>query len=142
MAERGIGMPLCEIQESVQQIAEAVASVLQVEVEIADHELVRIAGTGRTQAGILRTMAGEDHVYRSSLFAGQPVVIANPGADERCGPCIHFGNCAETGEICCPIRLDGNDIGVIGLLAFDQKQRERLFADVDAILHFLQKSLN
>lgn len=79
-------MPLREIQERVQQIAEAVASVLQVEVEIADHQLLRIAGTGQTQPGVLRTMAGEDHVYRASLFAGQPVVITHPGEDDRCKP--------------------------------------------------------
>lgn len=139
MSERGIRMPLHEIQESVQQIASAVASALRVEVEIADHRLLRIAGTGRTEAGILRTMAGEDHVYRASLFDGRPVVIMNPGADERCRPCTHFGNCDETGEICCPITLDGRNVGVIGLLAFDQEQRQRLFADVDAILPFLQK---
>ncbi len=132
-------MPLQEIQESVQQIASAVASVLRVEVEIADQRLVRIAGTGRTESGILRTMAGEDHVYRASLFDGQPVVIMNPGADDHCRPCTHFGNCEETGEICCPITLDGKEVGVIGLLAFDQEQRARLFADVDSILNFLQK---
>lgn len=132
-------MSLREIQESVQQIAWAVASVLRVEVEIADADLMRIAGTGRTQAGVLRTMAGEDHIYRTSLFAGQPVVITSPGEDERCRPCSHFGNCAETGEICCPIMLDGQKVGVIGLLAFDQEQRERLFSDVSSILNFLQK---
>ncbi|MDH4617113.1 sigma 54-interacting transcriptional regulator [Brevibacillus sp. AY1] len=132
-------MPLREIQESVQQIAEAVASVLRVEVEIADHHLLRIAGTGQTQPGVLRTMAGEDHVYRSSLFAGQPVVITHPGEDDRCKPCMHYGNCAETGEICCPIQMDGKNVGVIGLLAFDPSQRERLFTDVDSILNFLQK---
>lgn len=139
MRERGIRMPLDEIQESVQQIALAVASVLRVEVEIADHRLLRIAGTGRTEAGILHTMAGEDHVYRSSLFDGQPVIIMNPGADEKCRPCAHYGNCVETGEICCPITLEGKHVGVIGLLAFDEDQRARLFADVDSILRFLQK---
>ncbi|MFD2370817.1 sigma 54-interacting transcriptional regulator [Brevibacillus sp. GCM10020057] len=139
MSERGIRMPLHEIQEIVQQIAWAVASVLRVEVEIADLRFVRIAGTGRTEAGVLRTMAGEDYVYRASLLDGKPVVITRPGEDERCRPCRHFGNCPETGEICCPIMLDGKPVGVIGLLAFDEEQRARLFADVDSILGFLQK---
>lgn len=132
-------MPLHEIQESVQQIAMAMASVLRVEVEIADNQFLRIAGTGKTEAGVLRTMAGEDHIYRASLLAGQPVVITHPGQDERCRPCMHYGNCAETGEICCPIQLDHQNVGVIGLLAFDQEQRERLFDDVDAIVTYLQK---
>ncbi|MFY0546043.1 sigma 54-interacting transcriptional regulator [Brevibacillus sp. H7] len=132
-------MPLLDIQETVQQIAEAVASVLKVEVEIADQHLVRIAGTGRTQPGILRTMAGEDFVYQSSLCTGEPVVITRPGEDELCRPCEHYGHCKETGEICCPIKVDGKGIGVIGLLAFDQAQRDRLFLDVHSILNFLQK---
>ncbi|RAT96476.1 sigma 54-interacting transcriptional regulator [Brevibacillus sp. Leaf182] len=132
-------MPLRDIQESVQQIASAVASVLRVEVEIADSQFLRIAGTGKNEAGVLRTMAGEDHIYRESLLAGHPVVIMHPGQDERCRPCMHYGNCKETGEICCPIQLDNENIGVIGLLAFDEEQRERLFADVDAILTYLQK---
>ncbi|QDS33026.1 sigma 54-interacting transcriptional regulator [Brevibacillus brevis] len=132
-------MPLRDIQESVQQIASAVASVLRVEVEIADSQFLRIAGTGKNEAGVLRTMAGEDHIYRESLLAGHPVVIMNPGQDERCRPCMHYGNCTETGEICCPIQLDNENIGVIGLLAFDEEQRERLFSDVDAILTYLQK---
>ncbi|NTU22649.1 sigma 54-interacting transcriptional regulator [Brevibacillus sp. HB1.2] len=132
-------MPLRDIQESVQQIASAVASVLRVEVEIADSQFLRIAGTGKNEAGVLRTMAGEDHIYRESLLAGHPVVIMHPGQDERCRPCMHYGNCTETGEICCPIQLDNENIGVIGLLAFDEEQRERLFADVDAILTYLQK---
>jgi sigma-54 dependent transcriptional regulator, acetoin dehydrogenase operon transcriptional activator AcoR len=35
--------------------------------------------------------------------------------------------------------MDGRNVGVIGLLAFDQEQRERLFTDVDSIIGFLQK---
>ncbi|WP_314302527.1 sigma 54-interacting transcriptional regulator [Brevibacillus parabrevis] len=132
-------MSLREIQESVQKIAQAVAAVLRVEVEIADSDFLRIAGTGKTESGVLRTMAGEDHIYRASLVNGEPVVITRPGQDEKCRPCTHYGSCAETGEICCPIRLDGQSVGVIGLLAFDDEQRERLFADVEAILGFLQK---
>ncbi|WP_432774665.1 sigma 54-interacting transcriptional regulator [Brevibacillus gelatini] len=132
-------MSLREIQDSVQKIAWAVAAVLRVEVEIADKDFLRIAGTGKSESGVLRTMAGEDHVYRASLVSGEPVVITRPGEDARCRPCMHYGVCAETGEICCPIQLDGQNVGVIGLLAFDGEQRERLFADVDAILAFLQK---
>lgn len=132
-------MSLREIADSVQQIAEAVASVLHVEVEIADHQLLRIAGTGKTEPGRLQAMAGEDFVYQAALRTGQPVVIDSPGTDPLCRPCMHYGNCAETGEICCPIRVNGIGVGVIGLLAFDQKQRDRLFSDVDSILLFLQK---
>ncbi|RIV26156.1 transcriptional regulator [Alicyclobacillaceae bacterium I2511] len=127
------------IQETVQQIAEAIAAVLKVEVEIADATLTRIAGTGRAQSGLLRTMAGEDYVYQSSLRTSQPFVIDHPGFHEICKPCRHFGHCPETGEICCPIQMDGQGIGVIGLLAFDLPQRQRLLADRENTMFFLKK---
>lgn len=132
-------MPLQAVQFTVQQIAEAVAAVLKVEVEIADAKLTRVAGTGKSQVGVLRTMAGEDHVYQSALRTGEPLIITNPGFHEICKPCIHAGNCNETGEICCPIQVDGKGIGVIGLLAFDTIQRQRLFENVDATINFLKK---
>ncbi len=132
-------MPWQAIQETVQQIAEAIAAVLKVEVEIADATLTRIAGTGKAQAGLLRTMAGEDYVYQSSLRTSQPFVIDHPGFHEICKPCRHYGQCPETGEICCPIQADGRGIGVIGLLAFDASQRERLFTDRENTMYFLKK---
>lgn len=132
-------MRLSDIRESVQRIAEAVSAALKVEVEIADERLFRVAGTGKAQVDVLRTMAGEDHVYQTALRTGQPVVIQNPGFHETCKPCVHYGNCRETGEICCPIQWEGRRIGVIGLLAFDQHQRKRLFENVEVTMNFLEK---
>ena len=37
---------LAQVSENGQKVAEAIASVLKVEVEIIDTELVRVAGTG------------------------------------------------------------------------------------------------
>ncbi|MET3292530.1 UNVERIFIED_CONTAM: transcriptional regulator with PAS, ATPase and Fis domain [Brevibacillus sp. OAP136] len=132
-------MRLQDIADTVQQIAEAVASVLHVEVEIADHHLIRVAGTGKVQPGILRTMAGEDYVYQASIRTGVPIIVEHPGFNEICKPCTHYRNCPETGEICCPILVDGVGAGVIGLLAFDRDQRERLFKDTNAIITYLRK---
>ncbi len=132
-------MQLQNISDAVQQIAEAVASVLHVEVEIADNQLLRVAGTGKVQPGIFRTMAGEDYVYQASIRTGRPIVVKEPGFHEMCRPCQHYRNCPETGEICCPIIVDGVGVGVIGLLAFTVEQRERLFSDVDAIITYLGK---
>lgn len=132
-------MQLSSIQPMVQQIAEAVAAVLKVEVEIADDQLLRVAGTGKSKENVLNSMAGEDFVYRHTMRSGQPMLIRNPGFEEICRPCVHFQNCQETGEISCPIMADGTCVGIIGLLAFDQEQRRRLFEHEEIILNFLEK---
>lgn len=130
-------MYLKEIQSTIQQIVVAISAVLKIEVEIADHELFRIAGTGLVKSGIWQNMSNEDFVYRQCLQTGKPVVIERPGFHEVCGPCIHYKNCKELGEICSPILLDGKVLGVIGLIAFTEEQRDRLFYDVEAKIDFM-----
>ncbi|MBD3919247.1 sigma 54-interacting transcriptional regulator [Paenibacillus sp. PR3] len=132
-------MQLKDIQPSIQQIAVAIGSVLRIDVEIADSELFRIAGTGLAKHEIWKEMRNEDYVYRQCIVTGKPVIIERPGFHELCAPCAHFRNCKEFGEVCCPILSDDKVLGVIGLIAFDEEQRDRLFSDVEAKLDFLSK---
>jgi sigma-54 dependent transcriptional regulator, acetoin dehydrogenase operon transcriptional activator AcoR len=131
-------MSLMGIQQSVQQIADAIAAVLKIEVEIADVNLFRVAGTGKTKSGVLRKMEG-NLVYDSAIRTGQTIVIENPGFHNVCQHCTYFQNCGETGEICTPIKLNDRVIGVIGLLAFNEKQKKRLFDHVEEKEQFLLK---
>lgn len=45
-------MELKDIQSTVQQIAEAISSVIEMNVTVTDRSLVRIAGTGKYKAQI------------------------------------------------------------------------------------------
>ncbi len=132
-------MQLKNIQPTIQQIGVAISAVLKLEVEIADHELYRIAGTGAVKSGLWQRMNNEDFVYRECINTGKPVIVDLPGLHELCTPCMHYRNCKEHGEVCCPILLDGRVLGVIGLIAFSAEQREQLFADLDAKIDFLEK---
>lgn len=134
-------MDLMSIQPVVQGIADAIAAVLKIEVEIANHDFIRVAGTGQKRTSVLRKMEG-DLVYRSAIRTGGPIVIENPGFEAVCERCVYHRNCKETGEICAPITLDGKAIGVIGLLAFNEDQRKRLFENTDDVLMFLGKMAN
>lgn len=131
-------MDLMDIQPVVQSIADAIAAVLKIEVEIANHHFIRVAGTGEQRVSVLNKMEG-DLVYQSAVRTGQPIIITNPGYEAVCERCPLFQNCSETGEICSPITYEGRAIGVIGLLAFNEEQRQRLFEDTKGILTFLGK---
>ncbi|MED1607556.1 sigma 54-interacting transcriptional regulator [Cytobacillus kochii] len=132
-------MGLRNIQSSVQQIVSAIAAVLNIEVEVADHELFRIAGTGRLKRKIWTNMYDEDTVYRHCIETGKTIVVDKPGFNDICRSCSHFGHCTEQGEICIPIKLENEVIGVIGLIAFDEKQKKRLFAHQEENTLFLEK---
>lgn len=132
-------MELKKIQLSIQQIVSALAAVLKIEVEVSDKNLFRVAGTGLLKNKIWKEMLGEDIVYRHCIETRKTIVIKNPGAQEICKACIHFGRCKEQGEICSPIIVNNEVVGVIGLIAFNETQRGRLFMEEEANIVFLEK---
>ncbi|WP_277587552.1 sigma-54 interaction domain-containing protein [Psychrobacillus antarcticus] len=131
-------MYLLDIQSDVQSIAEAIAAVLDLEVEIADINYMRIAGTGEGKINILKKLEG-NLVYKEVFETKKSIIIRKPGFEKICKSCGFYGNCMEAGEISAPIFMNNQIIGFIGLLAFSEEQRERLFIDIEGILLFLSK---
>ncbi|WP_039237324.1 sigma-54-dependent Fis family transcriptional regulator [Clostridium sp. K25] len=128
-----------DIQPTVIKYAKIISKVLKVEVEIADENLVRIAGTGIFKKKINKSMLGEGYVYRTALRTGIPQIIENPGKEKLCLPCCKCGNCEEKFEMCTPIKLGDDVIGVIGLICLNNEQREHLMKDFHAYMEFLKQ---
>ncbi len=129
---------LRDIKSTVQQTAEAIAAALKIEVEIADAELVRVAGTGECKSRCGCAME-EGFVYRHVLQTGSAVIIDNPGYNDLCQPCVARGQCLEYAEAALPIRVENEIIGVIGLISFDEAQSQRLMDNKESLLQFLEK---
>lgn len=129
---------LQEIQQTVQRTAEAISDVLKIEVEIADSNLVRVAGTGhyKDQCGSVML---DGFVYQHVLATGNTIVIENPGHHELCQPCPRMGNCFENAEMATPILAQGKAVGVIGLVSFDSIQAKRLLSNQEWMLQFIVK---
>ncbi len=125
-------------QLDVQQVAEAIASVLTVEVTIADERLHRIAGTGR-YAGKIGDRLVKDSAFAAVLREGRGFIIANPREHQVCNTCEGKQSCEERAEVCCPIMLDGQVIGVIALIACDETQYRILLANPEGLFDFLQR---
>ena len=132
------GTILSKNQLDVQQVAEAIASVLTVEVTIADERLRRIAGTGR-YAGKIGDRLVKDSAFAAVLREGRGFIIANPREHEVCNTCEGKQSCEERAEVCCPIMLDGQVIGVIALIACDETQYRILLANPEGLFDFLQR---
>ncbi|MHC1758270.1 MAG: sigma 54-interacting transcriptional regulator [Negativicutes bacterium] len=129
---------LSQNRDSVQQVAEAIASVLSVEVTIVDNDLCRIAGTGRYALSIGERL-DKDSAFARVLRDRQGFVISSPGQDSACMTCDMKMACTEQAEVCCPILLGEEAIGIIALIAFDEQQRRTLLAQSDRLLDFLDR---
>ena len=129
---------LSAIKSTVQQTADAIAAALKIEVEIADADLIRVAGTGKYKSRLGRPM-NDGFVYRHVIKTGVAVIIDNPGSNALCQPCPSHGNCLEYAEVAIPIRADDQIIGVIGLVSFNEEQTKRLMDNKQSHLLFLEK---
>ncbi|MDT8443664.1 MAG: sigma 54-interacting transcriptional regulator [Desulfuromonadales bacterium] len=134
-----MNITLRDIQDTVIQYAEIIAQVINVDVEIVDHEFIRLAGTGFYRNRLNESMANEGFVFQAALESGQTQVIKDPGRNRICISCPKQLVCAEKLEICKPIKLGEETIGVIGLICFFDEQRQRVLDNFDAYLAFLDK---
>jgi transcriptional regulator with PAS, ATPase and Fis domain len=130
---------LMDIQNYAQQIAEAIAAVLEIDVEIADKKLVRVAGTGIYRENVGRSMEHQGFIYQEVMRLGHEVVIDNPGKNMLCQLCEQKEHCPEKYEIVYPINVDSSAVGVIGLLCFDEERARIVRQNQESYLAFLGK---
>jgi len=130
------------IQTMVQDLADAIAAALTTEVEIVDEELTVVAGSScyRHKIGLKEELGklDSDFLYARTLRSGKSFVVNDPLGDPGYDPSSLEGTTPELAEICAPIIMDNNIIGVIGLVAFSAEQRKVLLSKTDAILDFLK----
>ena len=91
---------LVEIQETVKKYAEIMSKVAQVEVEVVDENLFRVAGTGLFAAYVNEDMSREGYVYQHILCTGSREIIYNPGKDGLCESCPKQNICQEYDLVC------------------------------------------
>ena len=128
---------LQEIQGTVIKYANIIEQVIKVDVEIVDAHLLRIAGTGAKNEHISESMEHQGHVYKEVLSNGQSLFIEKPGQHLLCSECLRRECCDERAELSTPIVLQGEIIGVIGLICFDEQQKERLMSNLDTYREFV-----
>lgn len=130
---------LLEIQETVMKYADIMSKIAQVEVEVVDKNLFRVAGTGLFKQHVNEDMAQEGYVYEHLLRTGSVEIIYNPGKERLCQKCPKKDSCSEEIEISMPIRLGGEIIGVIGLVGSSLEQKERVLSNEKMYLELLEQ---
>lgn len=111
-----------KIQNELQEIAETVKAIVDIDITIMDKNLKRIAGTGKLKNKI-GSKGPENSVFQKCIDTGKSYFISNPVNCEECLSCKINDNCKEKAEVCFPIIIEGKVEGVIGMIAFSEKQK-------------------
>ena len=130
-------MSLLIIKDTVQQVANAITEAMELETEIIDENLMIIGGTGRYKEKVGSYEEDGDLnsnlVYAECIRTGREYINFNPEEDSQ-----YDARENELAEICCPIKTEDNVLGLIGLIAFTEEQRNKMIDKTSALRNFLQ----
>ncbi|ACA54178.1 AAA family ATPase [Clostridium botulinum] len=138
-------MSLNSIKSSVQEVAEAIAAVLKVDVTIIDKGFNRIAATGKYKKFIGNKIPGKclfelvmkekktNHIKRYLKDNEEKI---NPSV---CESCEAKERCTEFATIGYPIIMEDEVIGVIGINIFNEKQLNIISEEFDSMIIFLNR---
>jgi len=131
-------LELSAIRDTVMNVAEAITAALEIETEIINEHLEIIGGTGRykNKIGSFEEDGNLDSglIYGKLLKSGRKYLCVKPQQDEE-----YDAKEGELAEICCPIRQADRIVGLIGLVAFDIGQREKIISNNETLSLFLER---
>jgi transcriptional regulator with PAS, ATPase and Fis domain len=129
------------IRDDAQVISEAISAIIELETVIVDETLTVVAGTGRFKKRVGLKEEGGDlyagYVYGRVIIEGEPEIIEDAPNDPHYDPSVHSGTTCELAEICCPIIGQGKTLGLIGLVAVTEDQRQYLLSRKQQFLEFV-----
>ncbi|HDS0118954.1 TPA: sigma-54-dependent transcriptional regulator [Escherichia coli] len=117
---------LMQIQPTIQRFARMLASVLQLEVEIVDENLCRVAGTGAYGKFLGRQLSGNSRLLHHVLETKTEKVVTQSSFDPLCEGCDSKENCREKAFLGTPVILQDRCVGVISLIAVTHEQQEHI----------------
>ncbi len=132
---------MIRIKDTIEEVIGAIHSVIQVDVTVIDKEYNRIAATGIYTDQIGNRIA-KNSVFYKALNNGNEYIVESPREDEVCFDCENRNECKEYAEVCCPIFLENDVVGIIGLVAFDEFQKEGILNNKLNLLNFLKQMAN
>ena len=133
-------MKLIDIKNYIQGVCENISTVLDVDVTVVSKDLVRIAGTGIFKNKIDEVISDRS-AYSNVLISGEPYII-NREIEHSCKNCIHQKECKELADICTPIKLDNHNIGILGIAAFTEEQKNKILSKDQELREFISSMSN
>lgn len=111
------------IKNKIQDWSETVSSALNIDVAVADKNLIRIAGTGDFY-NRLEEVCPEDSLFAIVVKSGEPKINLIAKNEPICKNCSNYVNCKENANMSYPLIVDDETIGVISFASFDHEQSQ------------------
>lgn len=131
-------MTLKRLYDFAQGISDAIFETTGCHITITDIDNTRIAGTG-----VFKSKIGEKipnfSAFKKAKEEKKTIIVRNPQKDSSCIHCDNRGNCKEKFEICSPIVFENMVIGVIGIIATTDKQRNFLIEKENSFIKYIEK---
>ncbi len=125
---------LGQIKKTAQYVVSAIASAMEMDVAFID-ENFNLVATSKTFLKKRGTNINKEFVR--GVIKNKVMILSNPGFNELCKGCVYEGNCPETAELIRTIEYDNKIIGVILMIAYTQKQKDKLLGNTDGLLDFI-----
>ena len=129
------------IQEDAQVLAEAISAIIELDTVLVDENLMVVAGSGRFKKRVGTKEEGGDlkagYLYGRVITSGKAEIVEDAANDPLYDPSVQTGAAEELAEICCPIVSHDIVLGVIGLVAVTEDQREYLLSKKGRFLEFV-----
>lgn len=129
---------LMQIQPTIQQFARMLSSVLQLEVEIVDNTLCRVAGTGAYGKFLGRKLSKNSRLLCYIIETKKEKVVTHSRFDPLCTDCSHKENCKEKAFLGTPVIYQDQCVGVISLVALTCEQQERINDNIQAFSDYVR----
>lgn len=125
------------IQNYTQEYAETIADILEVDVTIIDENFIRVSGTGPHKKDIGKPVP-HGSFYQQILKTGEPGFIDDTRREFACQNCARANECKELATMGYPLYMHGEPVGIIGIMAFTEEQKEKLLNFLPKLWNFLK----
>ena len=129
---------LMQLQPTIQKFTKMLSSVLQLDAEVVDANLVRIAGTGPYSRCLGETQHSGARIFNHILNTQSEKVVVTSQIDPLCDGCTGKSDCKETAFLGVPIMLEERCIGVLSVVAFNQESRTRIKDNVTLFSEYIR----
>ena len=112
--------------------------MLQLEVEIVDNALYRVAGTGSFGKQLGQKLNTNSRLLRYIIETKTEKVVTHSRFDPLCKDCTNKGKCEEKAFLGTPVIYHDQCVGVISLVALTREQQERINANIQEFSDYVR----
>lgn len=128
---------LMAIQPTILNFSSLLANVLEMEVEVVDRHLIRIAGTGPYGHRFGYSPESNTRLLRKVIETQKEMVIVDSRYNPLCEACQHRPSCNERAFIGVPILAPQRCLGVISLIAVNNEQHRKLSDNAEMFVQYM-----